>query len=160
MGDRTGLGHATEVTTRTGPAPTDKHVMARFLPVSGLETGSELLRLQPLPHRPLPGRHLRGHRGFSAPAASRTQKYQVAQSHRPTLHVASTIRYADCVRRGAGHSLRDRARPPRPHPAEVRWGCWENYIISAPGPELLTPVSALTPIPALSARIQSNCHHT
>lgn len=41
-----------------------------------------------------------------------------------------------------------------PRPQEARWGFWENYIIPVPGPELGAP------IPALSARIQSGCHHS
>ena len=40
-----------------------------------------------------------------------------------------------------------------PRPAEARCGSWEGYISPAPGPELPAP------IPVLSTRVQSSCHH-
>ena len=136
--------------------------MARFLPVPGARNRLRVPAIATsTPRASPPGRRLRGHRGFSAPKAFRTQIHQVAQSHRPTLHVVATIRYVNCVRpvgacagRGGGTQSRDRARPSPPLPCRGVWGCSENYIIPAPGPELLTPIRAL------SARIKSNCHHT
>lgn len=162
-GDRARPRATQRVTTRPGPAP---HRLNTSWPASylyrGLKPGSALLRPPPLPRLPRPGSHLHRHRGFTAPDVSRTPLYQGAQSRRASLDVGATIRYVDllrparaCARRRSGTQPRGTARDLlQPRPAGARWGCWENYTIPAPGPELLTQ------FPALSAQVQSSCHRT
>lgn len=164
MGNGTGRGHAqlkSDHSAWPGPPPTNTSWPASYL-YRGLKPGSALLRPPPLSRLPRPGSRLHRHRGFTARDASRTPLYQRAQSRRARLDVGSTIRYVDrprparaCARRGSGTQPRGTARDLlQPRPAGPQWGCWENYTIPALGPELLMQ------FPALSARIQSSCHHT
>lgn len=149
-------GQATRSHRSAWAGPADKRVLARSLPVAKAETRPSALRPPPLLRLPLglaaasaiaavllPWMPL----GHSQNRSSGTPRLSSRSLRRPLrrMRAARQRLRAVCSVQCAGRDATPGTAQdlPLPRPAEARWGFWENYIIPAPGPELLSPIPIL-----------------